>query len=120
MEESKDEYDWLTKITHWEPIRDFWVEKLWPHLRDSVGVKAMGVVGTGWGAYIATRLSSYEEFLASVCLEPLVSSAVEAAKEDLYEVYEEVRCPTLMVACRNDCPNEKPGGLAQNIFKWAG
>ena len=119
MEESKDEQDWLTKITHWDPIRDFWVEKLWPHLRDTVGVKAMGVVGTGWGAYIATRLSSYEEFLACVSLEPLISSAVEAAKEDLYEVYEEVRCPTLMVACRNDCPNEKPGGLAQNIFKSA-
>ena len=77
----------------------------------------MGVVGTGWGAYIATRLSSYEEFLACVNLEPLISTAVEAAKEDLYEVYEEVRCPTLMVSCRNDCPNEKPGGLAQNIFK---
>ena len=120
MEESKEEHDWLTKITQWEPIKDFWVEKLWPHLRDTVGVKAMGVVGTGWGAYIATRLSSYEEFLACVNLEPLISSAVEAAKEDLYEVYEEVRCPTLMVACRNDCPNEKPGGLAQNIFKSVG
>ena len=43
--------------------------------------------------------------------------AVEAAKEDLYEVFEEVRCPTLMASCRNNCPNEKPGGLAHNIFK---
>ena len=43
---------------------------------------------------------------------------MEAAKEDLYEVFEEVRCPTMMATCRNNCPNEKPGGLAQNIFKF--
>ena len=103
MEDSKDEQDWLATITHWEPIKDFWVEKLWPHLRDNLGVKAMGVVGTGWGAYIATRLSSYEEFLACVNLEPLISTAVEAAKEDLYEVYEEVRCPTYIGNAPCDC-----------------
>merc|ERR1719323_1159896 len=116
IEESKDEYDWLSKISEWSTIRDFWVEKLWPHLRDVLQVKAMGVVGTGWGSYIATKLSSYEEFLACVNIQPLISSAVEAAKEDLYEVFEEVRCPTMMATCRNNCPNEKPGGLAQNIF----
>ena len=77
----------------------------------------MGVIGTGWGSYVATRLSSYGEILACVNIQPLISSAVEAAKEDLYEVYEDVSCPTLMMACRNNCPNEKPGGLANNIFK---
>ena len=65
-----------------------------------------------------SRLSSYEEFQACVNIQPLISSAVEAAKEDLYEVLEEVRCPTMMVTCRNNCPNEKPAGLAQNIFKF--
>jgi len=116
IEESKDEGDWLSKISQWSGVHDFWVEKLWPHLRDVLQVKAMGLVGTGWGAYIATKLSSYEEFQACVNIQPLISSAVEAAKEDLYEVFEEVRCPTLMASCRNNCPNEKPGGLAQNIF----
>ena len=70
-----------------------------------------------WRSRLLCRLSSYEEVLAAVNIQPLVSSAVEAAKEDLYEVLEEVRCPTLMATARNNCPNEKPGGLAQNIYK---
>jgi len=116
IEESADEYSWLSSITDWNTIRDFWVERLLPYLRDDLGVKAIGILGTGWGSYVATRLSSYEEILACVNIQPLISSAVEAAKEDLYEVYEDVRCPTLMMACRNNCPNEKPGGLANNIY----
>jgi len=116
IEESADEYSWLSSITEWNTIRDFWVEKLLPYLRNDLGIKAMGAVGTGWGSYVATRLSSYEEILACVNIQPLISSAVEAAKEDLYEVYEDVRCPQLMMSCRNNCPNEKPGGLASNIF----
>ena len=102
-------------------------------MRDELKVQALGVVGTGWGSWVATRylvtmynvvlnvvilrLSSYEEVQACVNIQPLISVAVEAAREDLYEVFEEVRCPTLMASCRNNCPNEKPGGLAQNIFK---
>lgn len=116
IEESADEYSWLSSITDWNTIRDFWVERLLPYLRDDLGIKAMSVIGTGWGSYVATRMSSYEEILACVNIQPLISSAVEAAKEDLYEVYEDVRCPTLMMACRNNCPNEKPGGLANNIY----
>jgi len=116
IEESTDEYSWLSSITDWNTIRDFWVERLLPYLRDDLSIKAIGALGTGWGSYVATRLSSYGEILACVNLQPLISSAVEAAKEDLYEVYEDVSCPTLMVACRNNCPNEKPGGLASNIF----
>merc|ERR1719268_293940 len=115
IEDSSDEYSWLSSITDWNTIRDFWVEKLLPYLSGQ-GIKAMGVIGTGWGSYVATRLSSYGEILACVNIQPLISSAVEAAKEDLYEVFEDVRCPTLMMSCRNNCPNEKPGGLANNIF----
>merc|ERR1719495_2533188 len=116
IDEATDEYSWLSSITDWNTMRDFWVESLLPHLRDNLGVKAFGALGTGWGSYVATRLSSYEEILACVNIQPLISSAVEAAKEDLYEVFEDVRCPTLMMSCRNNCPNEKPGGLANNIF----
>ena len=50
-----DEAAWLAAISEWAAVRDFWVEKLWPHLRDELGVRALGVVGTGWGAYIATK-----------------------------------------------------------------
>ena len=98
-------------------------------------------MGTGWGSWVATRLSSYGEvllnhhcssssnitglilfsisqILACVNVHPLISSAVEAAKEDLYEVLEEVNCPTMMLTCRDNCPNEKPGGLASNVYKW--
>ena len=135
MKDAKDDGDFFTKICDWSKLHDFWVEKLWPYMRDELKVQAMGVVGTGWGSWVATRytgichyccphflilvlrLSSYEEVLACVNIQPLISVAVEAAKEDLYEVFEEVRCPTLMASCRNNCPNEKPGGLAQNIFK---
>merc|ERR1712223_502565 len=37
-------------------------------------------------------------------------------EEDLYEVLEEVSCPTMMLTCRDTCPNEKPGGLASNVY----
>merc|ERR1712179_389524 len=69
-------------VTNWGKLRDFWVEKLLPYLRDECGAKACGAVGTGWGSWVATRLSSYGEVLA----------------------------------CRNNCPNEKPGGLASSVF----
>lgn len=110
-----DEAAW-TAATQWDGLRDFWVERLLPYLRDDQGVQAIGVVGTGWGAWVATRLSSYGEVLACVNVQPLISSAVESAKEDLYEVLEEVSCPTMMLTCRNNCPNEKPGGLAANVY----
>ena len=60
----------------------------------------------------------FSQILACVNVHPLISSAVEAAKEDLYEVLEEVNCPTMMLTCRDNCPNEKPGGLASNVYKW--
>ena len=81
-------------------------------------MKAYGVMGTGWGSWVATRLSSYGEvesdknnintsipsllqILACVNVHPLISSAVEAAKEDLYEVLEEVNLPTINLAERS-------------------
>ena len=39
------------------------MERLLPYLRDDQGVQAIGVVGTGWGAWVATRLSSYGEVI---------------------------------------------------------
>ena len=60
----------------------------------------------------------FSQILACVNVHPLISSAVEAAKEDLYEVLEEVNCPTMMLTCRDNCPNEKPGGFASNVYKW--
>lgn len=60
----------------------------------------------------------FPQILACVNVHPLISSAVEAAKEDMYEVLEEVSCPTMMLTCRDNCPNEKPGGLAANVYKW--
>jgi len=116
LRETDKEDAWLAEVSDWGKIREFWVEKLLPYLRDEMGIKAIGVVGTGWGSWVATRLSSYGEVLACVNVQPLISSAVEAAKEDMYEVLEEVSCPQLMLSCRNNCPNEKPGGLASNVF----
>jgi len=114
--DTESEEVWLAKVTDWGKIREFWVEKLLPYCREELGIKAIGAVGTGWGSWVATRLSSYGEVLACVNVQPLISSAVEAAKEDMYEVLEEVSCPQLMLSCRNNCPNEKPGGLASNVF----
>lgn len=114
--ENDNEEAWYSIVTNWGKLRDFWVEKLLPYVRDECGAKACGAVGTGWGSWVATRLSSYGEVLACVNVQPLLSSAVEAAKEDLYEVLEEVSCPQLMLSCRNNCPNEKPGGLASSVF----
>jgi len=107
----------MSDVTNWSGLRDYWVEQLLPWLRDEVGVKAIGVVGTGWGSYLTTRLSGYGEVLVGVNVQPMISMAVEAAEEDLYEVLEEVSCPQLMISCRDNCPNEKPEGLASSIYK---
>jgi len=116
LEYEDNEQKWLETVTDWGALRDFWVERLLSFLRDQEGVQAYGVMGTGWGSWVATRLSSYGEILACVNVHPLISSAVEAAKEDMYEVLEEVSCPTMMLTCRDNCPNEKPGGLAANVY----
>jgi len=116
LKDEDNEARWLETVTDWGALRDFWVERLLTFLRDQEGVQACGVMGTGWGSWVATRLSSYGEILACVNVHPLISSAVEAAKEDLYEVLEEVNCPTMMLTCRDNCPNEKPGGLAANVY----
>jgi len=116
LEEGGEERAWLSRVTKWDTMRDFWVEKLVPWLSEEVKVKSIGVIGTGWGSYLATRLSSYGEVTAGVNIHPLISTSVEAAGEDLYEVLEEVSCPQLMVSCRDSCPNEKPGGLAHKIY----
>ena len=41
------------------------------------------------------------QILACVNVHPLISSAVEAAKEDLYEVLEEVNLPTINLDMRS-------------------
>merc|ERR1719369_718295 len=96
LEDSDNEEKWLAAVSDWGKLREFWVDNLLPYARDQAGVQAIGVVGTGWGSWVATRLSSYGEVLACVNVQPLISSAVEAAKEDMYEVLEEVSCPQLM------------------------
>lgn len=108
---------WVKSVTDWNVIRDQWVEVLYPWLRDTVEVRCIGLIGAGWGAYVASRLASYGEVNAGVLLQPSVSIVVEAVGEDLYEVFEEVACPQLVVTARDDCPNEKQDGLAYRIFK---
>jgi len=109
--------DWIKANTDWAEIRTFWVESLVPYIRDTLAVKSVGVVGTGWGAYIAARIASYGEISAGVMVNPSVSTVVEALAEDLYEVYEEVSCPQMVITTKDDCPNEKEDGLAYRIFK---
>ena len=55
IQDAKDDGDFFTKICDWSILRDFWVEKLWPYMRDELRVQALGVVGTGWGSWVATR-----------------------------------------------------------------
>jgi len=114
---SAHDANWIKSNTDWSDIRTFWVDYMMPYLRDTLAVKTIGVVGTGWGAYIATRIASYGEVSAGVIVNPSVSTVVEALAEDLYEVYEEVSCPQLVITSRDDCPNEKSDGLAYRIFK---
>jgi hypothetical protein len=94
-----------------------WVEVLYPYIRDTIGAKSIGVIGVGWGAYLATRLSSYGEVNAAAIVNPSTSTVVEYLQEDLYELYEEVSIPQLYITTRDDCPNEKQDGLAYKIFK---
>ena len=55
IQDAKDDADFFTKICDWSKLHDFWVEKLWPYMRDELKVQALGAVGTGWGSWVATR-----------------------------------------------------------------
>jgi len=109
--------DYIKSVSDWCKLRDIWVETLFPYIRDTLGAKSIGVVGVGWGAYLATRLSSYGEVNAAAVVNPSTSIVVEYLQEDLYELYEEVSIPQLYITARDDCPNEKQDGLAYRIFK---
>jgi len=50
-------------------------------------------------------------------IQPSISAIVEILAEDLYEVFEEIRCPQIVLNVKNDCPNEKNGGLADKIWR---
>jgi len=115
LEEGSDYLAWLNSVTNWSDLRDFWVDRLLPWLNE-MSVKAVGVVGTGWGSYVATRLCSYGEVLCGVNIHPSISVATETVGEDLYELFEEVNSPQMTISCRNSCPDEKPGGLADKVL----
>ena len=36
LEAGTDEAVWLAAVTEWEPLKDYWVERLLPYLRDEV------------------------------------------------------------------------------------
>jgi len=112
-----DDDNYFKSMSEWSKLRDIWVETLFPWIRDTLGAKSIGVIGIGWGSYLATRLSSYGEVNAGCIVNPSTSIVVEVLQEDLYELYEEVSCPQLYITSRDDCPNEKPDGLAYKIFK---
>lgn len=109
--------DWVQSVTNWNSLRDQWVESLLPWIRINETFKFIGVLGTGWGTYLAARLSSYGEIKAGIMIQPSISAIVETLNEDLFEVFEEVQCPQMVVTSNNDCPNEKEGGLAERIWK---
>jgi len=114
---SLDDVEWVKSVTDWNNFRTSWIDSLLPWIRDTLAVRTIGVVGTGWGAYTACRLASYGEVNAGVLVNPSVSIVVEAKQEDLYELFEEIECPQLFITSRDDCPNEKQDGLACKIFK---
>jgi len=116
-EAGRTDEEFIKQVSEWNKLRDVWVEVLYPYIRDTICAKSIGVIGVGWGAYLATRLSSYGEVNAAAIVNPSTSIVVEYLQEDLYEVYEEVSIPQLYITARNDCPNEKQDGLAYNIFK---
>jgi len=110
---------WLAEMSNWqERLRDDWVETLLPWARDELGIKAFGALGTGWGAYVATRISSYStDVVCGAVLEPSTTEVVAANGEDLYEVLEEVACPQLVVTASDDSVNDKKDGLAWRVWK---
>jgi len=109
--------DWVQSVTNWNSLRDQWVENLLPWIRKNEKSNVIGVLGTGWGTYLGAKLSSYREIKAGIMIQPSISAVIEALGEDLFEVFEEVQCPQMVVTTKNDCPNEKEGGLAERIWK---
>ena len=54
------------------------------------GAKVFGCVGTCWGGYMVSRLSSYSDFRAGVSFHPATTFIAETVnKEKLYEVRSE-------------------------------
>jgi len=114
---SINDIDWIKSVTDWSSFRTTWVETLLPWIRDNLDVRSIGVLGTGWGAYLACKLSSYNEVNCGVLVNPSDSIVIGAVEEDLYELFEEIESPQLFITSRDDCPNEKQDGLACKIFR---
>ena len=109
---------WLATQSDWYRERQAEVcDKILPYAR-AQGATVFGSVGTCWGGYMVARLSSYGEFRAGVSLHPATSFITETVnKEELYEVLDEVACPQMVLTAGNDHKNEKPGGLANKVWR---
>ncbi|XP_023330507.1 carboxymethylenebutenolidase homolog isoform X2 [Eurytemora carolleeae] len=115
--EDEDLISWVVTQSDWVGQRQFeWVENLLPYAR-SKGAEVFGAVGTCWGAYLVTKLSSYAEFKAGACFHPALTLVTELAlQQNLYELLDEVQCPQLLITAGNDHDNEKKGGLANKVW----
>lgn len=115
--EDPDLVDWIASQTDWYGQRQVeWVEQLLPYAK-SLGALAFAAVGNCWGGYMVMRLSSYGEFKAGVSLHPAITVvAKHILKEDIYELFDEVQCPQLMITAGEDDDNEKLGGLANKVW----
>lgn len=112
-----DVAEWIASQTDWYGQRQSeWVELLLPYAL-SLGATTFAAVGNCWGGYMVMRLSSYAEFKAGVCLHPAITVVGKhILKENIYELFDEVQCPQLMVTAGDDDDNEKRGGLANKVW----
>jgi dienelactone hydrolase len=114
----KDFMAFMKGKSEWSQLEQDWVKRIRPHaLRH--GAKRFGSLGTCWGTYVTLKLCGRGEIEVGVNWHPSHVVVSKLLGEDVKTLLENSRkCKhQLMMAARDDAPEDKVGGLASQILK---
>mmetsp|Transcript_3031 Transcript_3031/g.4721 ORF Transcript_3031/g.4721 Transcript_3031/m.4721 type:complete len:275 (-) Transcript_3031:469-1293(-) len=102
-----------TRTHTWDAsLKEKVVGTLLPWMKDK-GAKEFASIGFCWGAYGAMKCAALQEFRCSAVFHPSVDGFCKSAGEDDLQICRELKCPTLVVATKQEKPAWLPGGPAQ-------
>lgn len=91
-------------------------DKVLPLMR-SKGAAEFACVGFCWGGWLATKAAALPDFRCCVTFHPSQSQICKLLGEDFRAECEQVRCPQMILAAKDDKDDVKEGGLAQQVFQ---
>jgi dienelactone hydrolase len=89
------------------------LEKVFPTLRNTMGVNKIGVLGFCYGGYVMSKLLETGEIQAGASAHAAVWAIMNGAKEDPVALYSRSKCPVMLLNAGNDPAEQGPGGSLQ-------